>query len=245
MPSDKNPKTFVLVHGAWHGGWCWQRVASILRDKNHRVVTPTQTGLGERSHLLSKSITLSVFVEDIVNLLKWEDLTNVVLVGHSFAGGPISGVADRIPERVSRLIYLDATILFDGESPFSQIASDIVAARMKAANESSGGLSIPNPPVSAFGISDPDDEAWVSGKLTPHPLSTYQSELNLQHPIANGRPASYIVCSDPIYRPLEGPRKRAHDLGWPIHELPTGHDAMVTASVATADLLEQLAGSEL
>jgi pimeloyl-ACP methyl ester carboxylesterase len=241
MTKGKEPKTFVLVHGAWHGGWCWQRVADILRGRHHRVVTPTQTGLGERSHLLSKSIKLSVFVEDIVNVLKWDDLRDVVLVGHSFAGGPISGVADRMPDRISRLIYLDAMVLFDGESPFSQIAKPIVDARLKAANESSGGVSLPVPPASAFGISDPDDQAWVSEKLTPHPLGTYQSELRLEQPIGNGRPVSYIVCTDPIYGPLEGPRQRARDLGWPVYELPTGHDAMVTASIATADLLEKLA----
>lgn len=242
MSADSKPKTFVLVHGAWHGGWCWQRVAAILRGRHHRVVTPTQTGLGERSHLLSKAITLSVFVEDIINVLKWDDLADIVLVGHSFAGGPISGVADRMADRISRLIYLDAMILFDGESPFSQIPAEIVDGRIRAANESSGGVSLPVPPASTFGISDPGDQAWVSGKLTPHPLGTYQSELDLQHPIANGRPASYVVCTDPIYGPLEGPRQRARELGWPIYELPSGHDAMVTASIATADLLEKLAG---
>jgi len=93
-------KTFVLVHGAWHGGWCWNKVASILREQGHSVFTPTQTGLGERSHLLSKSIDLDVFITDIANVLKWEDLNDVILVGHSFGGNAISGVADRMRERV-------------------------------------------------------------------------------------------------------------------------------------------------
>jgi pimeloyl-ACP methyl ester carboxylesterase len=97
-------RTYVLVHGAWHGGWCWSKVAAILRSRGHSVFTPTQTGLGERSHLLSKSITLDVFVDDIANVLKWEDLKDVVLVGHSLGGSTISGVADRMRDRVRQLV---------------------------------------------------------------------------------------------------------------------------------------------
>src|SRR4030095_5416665 len=109
-------KTFVLVHGAWHGGWCWSRVASILRGRGHIVLTPTQTGVGERSHLLSRSIDLDVFVADIVNVLQWEDLKDVVLVGHSFGGHATSGTADRVPERISQIVYLDAWILENGQT---------------------------------------------------------------------------------------------------------------------------------
>jgi pimeloyl-ACP methyl ester carboxylesterase len=147
--------TFVLVHGAWHGGWCWSRVAAILRGRGHTVVTPTQTGLGERSHLLSRSIDLDVFVADVVNILKWEDLTDVVLVGHSFGGNAVSGAADRVPDRIRQLVYLDAIIQENGQSAFSQLPKDVVEARTKAAQESSGGVSMPTPPASAFGIADP------------------------------------------------------------------------------------------
>ncbi len=107
MASNTIPKAYVLVHGGWHGGWCWKRVADVLRSRGHNVTTPTQTGLGERSHLLSESITLSVFIDDIVNHLTWENLTSVVLVGHSFGGITITGVADAVPERIAKLIYLD------------------------------------------------------------------------------------------------------------------------------------------
>jgi pimeloyl-ACP methyl ester carboxylesterase len=135
-------RTYVLVHGAWHGGWCWSKVAAILRSRGHSVFTPTQTGLGERSHLLSKSITLDVFVEDIANVLKWEDLKDVVLVGHSLGGSTISGVADRMRDRVRQLVYLDALMLENGQSPLGILPKDIVEARIKAAQESSGGLSL-------------------------------------------------------------------------------------------------------
>ncbi|MCH8152732.1 MAG: alpha/beta fold hydrolase, partial [Planctomycetes bacterium] len=118
MASNTTPKSFVLVHGAYHGGWCWKRVADVLRSRGHSVTTPTQTGVGERSHLLSESVTLSVFIDDIVNHLTWENLTSVVLVGHSFGGITITGVADAVPERLSKLIYLDAVILENGEALF-------------------------------------------------------------------------------------------------------------------------------
>ena len=146
MVSDIIPKNFVLVHGAWHGGWCWERVAAILQSRGHCVTTPTQTGLGERSHLLSETITPSVFIDDIVNHLKWENLTNVILVGHSFGGLTITGVADAVPERIAKLIYLDAAIIENGEAAFDLLPKEIVVVRLNAANETSGGLAINVPP---------------------------------------------------------------------------------------------------
>lgn len=234
------PRTFVLVHGAWHGGWCWDKVAAILRARGHTVHTPTQTGLGERSHLLSKSITLDTFVEDIVNVVKWEDLADFVLVGHSFGGNAISGVADRMRDRVRQLVYLDAIMLESGQSPFSVLPKDIVEARMKAAQESSGGLSLPPPKAAAFGITDAEQAAWVEARLTPHPLSTFTSPLKLANQVGNGVPASYVVCTDPIYGPLKASRDWVTAAGWKMVNIKTGHDAMVTAPDRLADVLEKL-----
>lgn len=111
-----NYQTFVLVHGMWHGGWCWAEVAEILRGRGHRVTAPTQTGLGERSHLLSKDITLDTFIDDIVNHLFWNDLEGVTLVGHSFGGVITIGVADRVPERLDRMVFLDGAIIKNGRA---------------------------------------------------------------------------------------------------------------------------------
>ncbi len=232
------PKTFVLVHGAWHGGWCWSKVASILRGRGHSVFTPTQTGLGERSHLLSNSIDLDVFVTDIANVLRWEDLRDVVLVGHSFGGSSISGVADRIRDRVRQLIYLDAIMLENGQSVFSQLPKDVVEARTKAAQETSGGLSIPAPPPAAFGITDAAQVQSVVNRLTPHPFHTFASPLKLANKDGNGLPASYINCTDPIYQPLEKSHNWAKASGWKIMEIKTGHDAMIIAPQRLADLLD-------
>lgn len=234
------PTTFVLVHGAWHGGRCWKRVADILRARGHVVTTPTQTGLGERSHLLSESITLSVFVDDIVNHLKWEDLMDVVLVGHSFGGAAITGAADAVPERIARLIYLDAVIMEYGETWFSLLPKELVKERIEAAKERSGGLSLPVAPVETLGVFDPADAEYLVSKLTPHPLATFTSELKLDGPVGNRLPASYVTCTDPVYEPAVVCRQRAKEAGWPIVELSTGHDAMITAPLATADLLERL-----
>ena len=231
-------KTFVLVHGAWHGGWCWNMVAAILRGRGHSVFTPTQTGLGERSHLLSKSIDLDVFITDMANVLRWEDLNDVILVGHSFGGNAISGVADRMRNHIRRLVYLDAVILENGQSVFSQLPKDVVEVRTKAAQQTSGGLSIPAPSPSAFGITDTAQTQFVASHLTPHPFQTYVSPLKLESKVGNDLPTSYIVCTDPIYKTLETSRNWVKAAGWKTIEIRAGHDAMVIAPEGLAELLD-------
>lgn len=237
---SSSSKTFVLVHGIWHGGWCWDRVVAILRSRGHRVSAPTHTGLGERSHLMSPGITMSIFVDDIVNHLKFDNLNEVVLVGHSFGGAPMIGAADRVRERLSKLIFLDAAILNNGETWFGVLPNDIVVERKKQAEESSGGISLPVPPVSGFGVTKPEDVAFLESRLTAHPMATFTSPLNLSSPVGNGLPVAYIACTNPVYRPVASMHDRARRLGWPMNELATGHDAMVTAPEATADALEKM-----
>src|SRR3984957_4205166 len=108
------PHTFVLVHGAWHGGWCWQRVADRLRGSGHTVFSPTLTGLGERSHLLRGGIDLKTHITDVVNVIKWEGLTDVVLCGHSYGGFVISGVAEQVGPAIRAIVFLDAFVSRDG-----------------------------------------------------------------------------------------------------------------------------------
>lgn len=230
--------TFVLVHGAWHGGWCWSRVAEPLRGRGHEVTTPTQTGLGERRHLMSREITLQTFVGDVVNHILFEDLRDIVLVGHSFGGNAISGAAERVPERIAELVYLDALVMPGGGTPFDSLPPERVAERVRIAEESSGGLSMPPPPAAAFGVPDGPDAAWLEARLTPHPLSTYQSRLPIEGRPGNGLPARYIACTDPIYQPLEPVRTWIRRTGWSIEEIATGHDAMVTAPAALVDMLD-------
>ncbi len=214
-------------------------MAEILRSRGHSVTTPTQTGLGERSHLLSESITLSVFIDDITNHLTWEDLTSVVLVGHSFGGIIITGVADVVPERIAKLIYLDAAILENGEALFDLFPKEIVEARIEAAKETSGGLTMPAPPAEYYGLSDPADVAFVERQMTPHPVATYRNALTINSPAGNGLPTNYIICTDPVLESVRVFHQRAREAGWPISELAAGHDVMVSKPVTTADLLEK------
>ena len=234
--------TFVLVHGAFHGGWCWSRVARHLRADGHTVFTPTQTGLGERQHLLSRGITLDVFIEDICTVLQAEELEDVVLVGHSFGGISITGVADRMPERVRHLVYLDSRILQAGQSMLDVDPERSGAWKRMA--EEGGGLGIPPPPASYFDCPDPTDVAWIARHLTPHPLGTFTGPLNLANAaIGNGRPCTYIACTAPAYSSLELCRAWAKGRpGWGWAEIATGHDAMVSAPAELAALLVQLAG---
>lgn len=237
------PCTFVLLHGAWHGAWCWRRVAAMLREQGHAVYTPTQTGLGERSHLLSRDVDLETFADDLVNVLLWEDLEDVILVGHSFGGIAITAAADRCPERIRHLIYLDSLILKNGQSPFSVVPADVAEARRKLARESSGGLSMPVPDPSAFGVTDPADAQWVRSKCTPHPLATYEDTLELKHPVGNGLPVTYVAVK-PDYAPLAAVREWVRPrTDWHYIEIDAGHDAMVTSPDAVVDVLLAAAAS--
>jgi pimeloyl-ACP methyl ester carboxylesterase len=164
--AQASSKTYVLVHGAWHGGWCWKEVAEALRGMGHRVSTPTQTGLGERKHLLSKDITLDTFTVDIVNHIEAEELNGVILVGHSFGGTSITGAADKISNRIRHLVYLDSVILENGQSVFSVLPPDVVAARRKTVAEQGQSIFIPPPPPTAFGIPENYASAdWVKRRL--------------------------------------------------------------------------------
>ncbi len=232
---------FVLLHGAFHGAWCWRDVAQRLRASGHAVTTPTQTGLGERRHLLSGTITLETFVEDLVQHLDNEDITEAVLVGHSFGGHAITGAADRVPGRIRHLVYLDAALLEHGETPFSRGLAETAAAREREAR-AFGGFTIPAPPPEAFGVPPGPLADWLASRLCPHPLRTFQTPLTLRNKPGNGLPATYICCTAPIYANLASSRERARarpGMAW--RELATGHDAMVTAPDATAQLLMDIA----
>ncbi|SEJ59874.1 MULTISPECIES: alpha/beta hydrolase family protein [unclassified Variovorax] len=243
-PARANPpSTFVLVHGAWHGGWCWSRVASRLCAAGHAVFTPTLTGLGERRHLISPQVNLDTHIDDIVNLLQFEELERVVLVGHSYAGIVISGVADRAAAHLRQLVYLDSLLLEPGKSLFSDFPPAVVEQRLKAIRDTGGGVGAAAAlPPAAFGVKDPADAAWVARRLTPQPVGTYLQPLLLKAPLGNGLPRTYIECTGDPIATLEPTKARVRaDAGWQLRTLATGHDAMVTAPGPLADLLAELA----
>ena len=234
--------TFVLVHGAYHGGWCWRAVACLLREAGHSVFTPTLTGLGERRHLMSAALTIDTFVADITNVIESEDLSDVTLVGHSFGGTVISGVADRMPDRLKRLVYLDAITPLAGKSVFEMMPAAESARRQKALAElPNGDTQAPPPPAAYFGIEDTTLAAWVDRRLTPHPAGGWTSPVALANPITNGVRAAYIRCTAPVF-PSNDPCAAfaASQPGWQYREIATGHDAMISAPAELTSLLLSL-----
>ena len=233
--------TFVLVHGSWHGGWCWREVVPLLRAAGHAVYTPTLTGLGARAHLLADSVNLTTHIQDIVSLLFYEDLTAVVLVGHSYAGAVISGVAARTPERLASLIYVDAYLPREGQSLFDVLSPEEQQAG-QAALATGTGLRPPVPPA-VLGITDPTMAAWVAARLTPHPFRTYAEPLPAGSPASAALPRAFIHCTAGPTTPRFAPfAQQARATGWTVRELATGHNAMLTAPQPLVELLLELGG---
>ena len=231
--------TFVLVHGAWHGGWCWWKVRPILEAASHQVFAPTLTGLGERSHLLTREVNLTTHIRDVTASILFEGLSDVVLVAHSYGGLVISGAIQHINDRLRHLVYLDAILPQHGEVQIGQSADTPLRNSAVADGD---GWKIPVPPMvdgNLMGVSDPDDLEWMTNRLTPHPLATFQEATQLGAPKQHPMPGTYVLCTGKG-RERSGfitHAERAKNLGWPVEELSTGHDLMITEPQVTADLL--------
>lgn len=232
--------TFVLVHGTGHGGWCWQKVAQILRTAGADVYTPTLTGVGDRSHLYDGSVNLSTHITDVSNLLFYEDLRGVVLVGHSYAGMVITGVAATAPERLGRIIYLDAYLPDEGQNEVDLWPADMRAEIEAGAKAGDGRRPPPSPEM--MGIADPAMADWVRSRITPHPIATYTEPVPKGDTRSRSLPRAYITCTEGPLTPVFGPfANKAKAAGWPLREISTGHDAMLTAPDAVANILLELA----
>jgi pimeloyl-ACP methyl ester carboxylesterase len=229
---------FVLVHGAWHGAWCWQRIVPPLWAAGHRVFAVTLSGVGERAHLLSKAVTLDTHIADVVAVIESEELLDPILVGHSYAGVVITGVAARLAARLRHLVYLDAVVLHPGESWSSTHPPETQAARRQAIAEH-GALPAPDPAL--FGLSGAD-RAWVARRQTPHPGSVYDAPLDFDPQRLKDLPRTFIDCTSPALPTIAVSRTRARsEPGWSVVEIATGHDAMVSAPHALIDVLTGLA----
>jgi pimeloyl-ACP methyl ester carboxylesterase len=165
-PMGNHKTTYILVHGAWHGSWCWKRVRAALQSAGHNVFTPTLTGLGERSHLNSAAVDFSTHIADIVNLIQWEELSDAVLCGHSYAGCVIAGVADQIPDRIKTLVFLDGFVLENGESLMDIVPSDVAQAIREQARATGEGWKVNPILAQVLGVRDPHDVAWVNAQCT-------------------------------------------------------------------------------
>jgi len=225
------PKTFVLVHGAWHGGWCWKKVVPLLRDAGHRVTAPTLTGLGERLHLLTKDVGLDTHVADVLGVLECEDLHGVVLVGHSYGGMVVTAVAERAHERLSQLIYLDA---------FLPDASKALSDYAPIPKTRADGWRVPPPgPPSSWGVTDAADVEWMRTRVGDQPLKTFTQAVQQSAPRLSPDRQSYIQCTKAPFFLEAG--ARAKQRGARYRELMTGgHDVMITQPTALARSLIEL-----
>jgi len=231
--------TFVLVHGAWHGGWCWQRVADRLRNGGHKVFTPTLTGLGERAHLIRAGIDLNTHVADVVNVMKWERLSDVVLCGHSYGGMIISGVAEEMASAIRSIVFLDAFVPKNGEA-----VQDLTSAAVKDVAQAAlqrGDIGMPPRPAEAFGV-NPADRAWVDGLCVPQPIATFTDKITLAGARDRIARKTYIRAASYPNPGFDRALAAAQsDSSWRTYNVPCGHDVMVDMPDRLAEILLEVA----
>ena len=234
--------SFVLVHGAWHGSWCWKRVRRLLQAQGHDVFTPTLTGVGERSHLLSRDVNLETHILDVVNLIRWEELSDIVLCGHSYGGCVISGVADRVPDRIRSLVYLDAFVLQDGENLLQHVPEPLRNQLLEGAAGQPEGWKVPPIPAEVFKVNSNDYE-WVNRQCTPQPIETFRQRIQLR-----GSPKvhniTFILATG--FRegsPFPPFYEKAKTKGWKTITIECGHDVMLDRPEELTRILLESAAS--
>jgi pimeloyl-ACP methyl ester carboxylesterase len=237
---------FVLVHGAWHGGWCWRDLIPQVTAAGHRVHAVTLTGLGERAHLMTPAITLETHVTDVIDAIEAEEMQQVVLVVHSYGGVVGTAIADRMPDRLRHLVYVDAVMIEPGES-WSSTHPSAMREALLASAEASPDFSFPPPDPAGFGVSGAQYE-WVKRRQTPHPGHTYQSPLDFEPRRVAAIPRTFVSCTQPARATIDIGRRRVADPafwggawqgggGARIVELKTGHDPMITAPAELGRIL--------
>ena len=231
--------TFVVCHGAWSAGWAWKKMHPLMSARGHRLITPTLTGLGERSHLARPDIDLETHIADILGVLKYEDLKDVNLIGHSYSGMVATGVADRARARLAQLIYVDAFVPNDGESAFDVLPAAVRAQRQSGASNSADGWRIPPGPMPPD--TSPEDRAWCEPLRVPQPVKTFEQKLKLENgPLT--LPRHYIYClrksPDDRFRVFY---ERAKSEGWGAYEIDSSHNPHLTCPDVLADLLTSIA----
>ena len=231
--------TFALVHGAWQGGWTWQRVTPYLRAAGHEVLAPTLTGVGDRAHLLSRQVGLGTHIDDVVALLVNERAEKVVLVGHSYSGQVIAGVASARPDLIRRLVFIDAFVPDDGASATGLQPPEIAHHYRESVERDGFGWLIPPRSLEVLGVTDPDDVDWLRSLMVPHPYKTFNDPVRVTEESLS-LPSAFIECVDwmRVFQPM---RRVAESRGWPVSELASGHQPMTTTPEALAAALLALA----
>lgn len=236
--------TFVLIHGGGHGGWCYNKLSPLLRAEGHVVYAPSLTGCGDRKHVLRPDTDLETHLDDVANLLEYENLSDVILVGHSYGGMVITGAADKAKGRIGKLVYLDAAHPKNGQSLHDH-AKPMMDMAYAGAQTVDGVELVLWPEqiamVGYFGVNDPAEREWMMARLTPHPWKTFSQKLNMQDEAAVWAiPRFNINCSDPLRTTTGETRARMVD-GVKNFEIDTGHDLMITEPRKVADMLLEIA----
>lgn len=231
---------FVVAHGAWSAGWAWWKMHPLMRGRGHELVTPTYTGIGEREHLFSAAVDLETHITDMLNVLHYHDLADVVLIGHSYGGMVATGVADRARRRIRQLVYLDAFTPDDGDSVFDLAGSGERYRMSELAGNEHDGLRIPPNPMPPDTAKD--DADWCLPRRVPQPLKTFEQKLVLQNgPLT--LPIDYIYCTKigPVDVFRQFAEKAASQPGWARHDLDASHNPHITVPDRLMDLLEGIA----
>ena len=233
-------KTFVLIHGAWHGGWCWRRVADRLEAKGHKVFAPSLTGLADRSHLLSLNVNLDTHITDIVNLFKWEEIKDACLVAHSYGGWPCSGALEQIGDRVSSIVWLDAFLPKDGERGFDAASEFSRKALQEAVAKGEAGRR--SPPAKAFAVVSEADQKWVDSKVTLQPNAIPMQLIKLTGARDKVAKKAYIRAAKYPQKAFDAALAECKaDKSWRTFEVDNaGHDVMVDAPDWLTDVLIQV-----
>jgi pimeloyl-ACP methyl ester carboxylesterase len=236
------PNTFLLIHGAWHGGWCWDDVVSALHAQGDTVLAPTLPGMGEHEAPPTNGIDLDRHVTAVVRLIDEQRLDDFVLVGHSYAGMIVSAVADQRAERIRHLVYLDAFVPEHGQSLASLLPAQTWAAFEQSAELSGSGQLLPVPPPEMFGLFD-QLAAVTAPRLRPQPKATFTQPAQMARGgWAAVRARTYIACDKPAADVFEPFKKRLQqDRGWGYQSMATGHDAMLSAPFELARALTRIA----
>lgn len=232
--------TFVLVHGAWHGGWCWKRVRRILQSQGHEVFTPTLTGVADKSHLNAPSVDLGTHIADVVNLIRWEELSDIVLCGHSYGGMVVTGVADALPDRIRALVYLDAFVPEDGENLAQHVPPEQWEGLLEGTKAVGEGWKMPPIPAEVFNV-NAADLAWVESQCTMQSIATFEQRISLTGAVGDIADITYIRASGfDEGSPFPPFLAKARENGWRTHEVDCGHDVMVDLPDELAELLTAL-----
>ena len=227
---------YVLVHGAWSGSWCWKGIRRALQSHGHEVFTPSLSGVADRSHLLARDVDLNTHIADVVNLIRWEELSDVVLCGHSYGGCVVSGAADRVADRIGALDYIDAFVPDSGQCLHDTLPAEQRDAQVQGALETGDGWKVPPIPADVFNTNS-RDRVWVERQRTPQSLATFQQPLQLTGAIDRIEDVTYILATDWGPSPFPQFYEKAKAKGWKTLTMACGHDVMLDKPGELSDVL--------